>query len=189
MPMNYMGMNNSFYLYNDSIFTSHKRYRDDYYNFSPNLSLGGLKPLTPMFANTPINIPGYFMFNNTNPGSSSNTGTPKLKSDTYKSETYKSEAYKSEAYKSEAYKSEAYKSEAFECSTIKSDSHNNSITEEKPKIDCSNIVLVPSAGNNLGFYTWVINGSPHPNVNNIAIPNLDTKKIKIKKKKYKDESD
>jgi hypothetical protein len=164
-----MGMNNSFYLYNDSIFTSQKRYRDDYYSFSPNMSIGGLKPITPMYANTPI-LPGYFMFNNlTNNGSTSNTNTPKLKIEK-SSETIGNDL-----------------------STIKSDSINSPIPPDKAKLDCSNIVMVPSAGNNLGFYTWVINGSPYPNqLNNIGVMpgnNVmkDAGKVKIKKKKYKDE--
>jgi hypothetical protein len=185
-----MGMNsNPFYLCNDPVFTSHKRYRDDYYNFSPNFSMGGLKPLTPLYASTPYNIPGYFMFNNNSNNmnlnnSSSNTATPKLLKSLI----------------------EDNKNNTFEISTIKSDSLNSSVVDDSNsniklndiggnKLEGSNLVLVPSAGNNVGFYTWVINGSPHPAVamnnisNNLSDAVDNKKKIKIKKKKYMEESE
>jgi hypothetical protein len=47
--------------------TSHKRFRDEVYNFSPNISVGALKPFTPNINGTPLNIPvSYFMFNSVN---------------------------------------------------------------------------------------------------------------------------
>jgi hypothetical protein len=152
---------------NESLFTSQKRYRDDYYNFSPNMSIGGLKPIPPMFTNTPINnIPGYFMFNNPCVGNISNTGTPLLKPN-------------------------ERSTESLDFSAFKTDNISSPLQPDKSKVDCSNIVMVPTAGNNLGFYTWVINGSPYPNtVNNINIPSnmsKDSSKLKVKKKRFQEE--
>jgi hypothetical protein len=95
----HIGINNAFYLF-DPVLTGHKRYRDDIYNFSPNFS-GGLKPITPI-GTTPLNISGYFMFNNVN-NNINNTATP---------------------------------------------------IEEKMILG-----QTPSV-NNIGFYTWVMNGTP-----------------------------
>jgi hypothetical protein len=106
----HIGINNSFYLF-DPVLTGHKRYRDDYYNFSPNFS-GGLKPITPVVM-TPLNISNYFMFSNVN-------------------------------------------------------SNNATLSEEKK-----------GQGHNIGFYKWVMNGTPVIN---------SRKSLKLKKTSYQVDS-
>ena len=114
------GINNNFYLF-DPVMTGNKRYRDEVYNFSPNISIGGIRPFTPNINGTPLNIPmSYFMFNNIN---------------------------------------------------------NDTIIQ---KDENQSIVLVPTPNvSNLGFYNWVMQGTPILK---------EKKNIKLKKRNYKDES-
>ncbi len=115
----HVGINNSFYLF-DPVLTGQKRYRDDFYNLSPNFS-GGLKPITPI-GTTPLNISGYFMFNNVN--------------------------------------------------------SNNNINVDTPIDDTMKLGTTPGV-NNIGFYTWVMNGTP-------VLKNK--KNLKLKKTSYQNDS-
>lgn len=161
------GMNSSFVLYNDPIqLSGNKRYRDELYNFSPNL----LRPITPIYnANTPLNIPAFFMFNNNN---NSLTPTP-LPNKSNNNQQQRKEEFDYSTIKTDTQKDDSSVNNTIN-NTININNNPMPTMTKNSNGEYSNMVLVPTpVGNNLGFYTWVMHGSPHPNLNNNNTNNIN----------------
>jgi hypothetical protein len=161
--------NNPFLISNENFLSNHKRYRDEsYLNFSPNLTAMPFKTLTPIYNNFSPNLSHIFMFNN------SQTGTPlDKKQGTAQKKT-------EDTFNYEANNQNSNKD---------NNTGNNNINNiNNVNIEIPNLVLVSTPLNNpnMGFYTWVINGSSNQNITNTS------KKInklkKFKKSKHFEES-
>lgn len=206
-------MSNPFMVGSETFLNSHKRYRDDnYLNFSPNLTAGSLKPLTPLYNNISPNKQNIFMFNNAN--TNSLTPTPIQKKSNYFMNTPRQENAFFEyppTSNNDVSKDQntinnlnSSKTEMTQTQNPPNFNNNSTVALNPPvqnnnnsknysnvsnvNIGIPNIVLVsPACNPNLGFYTWVMQGSPHqPNTTNTK----DTKQRKYKlKAKFVEETD
>lgn len=203
--------------YQDNILSTQKRYRDDnYLNFSPNLNSASMMPQTPLYNSFSPNLPHIFMFNNSG-GINSLTATPVPRNtgdnqnnaniDQNNSVNAFDYSFKDETV------NETEKSDNKIANVVNNQSNNNEsnpqqpvIVNQNPPIEYPNLVLVstPVGNPNYGFYTWVMQGSPHPstvnninnfkkNANNSNLNSQNKKKSirsnssKLKKQKYKEE--
>ncbi len=180
-------------MWTDNLFTTHKRYRDDYHmSFSSQVSPGTFPTLTPL-VNLPEGVSQLFVFNtqsgNTsnpftpnhvllNPSSSATLSSAKCNSDDnmfqYSPVLKKIPTHQSQSkHDQESVESKGRSLSYHSVNSLSSYANNinNNVNIEMP-----NMLLLPGGNPNLGFYTWVMQGTPTPILS--QAPNKRNKKFK-----------